>query len=433
MSNTNHRVSVRAATLKKVLYVLDGMLTTESDRQAYQQIVHMLSDYEDACIEHEHTFIASISLLLDAISTHLEPNSRLAGKISLLRARLAPPLDDMELNAIRRAIERCADQVTTQSNIGEVQVRRLLNPMLSSFGLEKAESPDSLALGASQGSFQYVVDQEGIAHNQGLEKVMESLSTQKKILEGLAKSREYGKLLELELSTIRHIDEIETFEDKKTALLSELENIVRDHHQLTEYFHTVSSYLETMQNEGKRLNQELSRVTTLSLTDELTGLPNRRAFMKRLKDEISRASRYGNTLALTILDLDHFKSINDGYGHLAGDEILRHYAQNVLTAFRQNDLVARFGGEEFAVIFPNTSVDGAYKALMKVLKRANESNLLFERKNIALPSFSSGLVIYKPGESLESFVSRADDALYNAKKAGRNQVEILEAELESTD
>jgi diguanylate cyclase (GGDEF)-like protein len=201
---------------------------------------------------------------------------------------------------------------------------------------------------------------------------------------------------------------------------------------LTQYFHTVSNNLEKVQDEGKRLNQELNRVTTLSLTDELTRLPNRRAFTKRLQDEISRTSRYGSSLVLALIDLDHFKSINDNFGHFAGDEILRYYSHNILTAFRQNDLVARYGGEEFAVVFPNTSIEGAYKALLKVLKRANESFMVFEQQNIHLPSFSSGLVIYKSGESLESFVARADDALYSAKNAGRNQIEVV-SEAEMTD
>ena len=441
MNTPNRSVAVKAATLKKVMHLLDGLSMTEAGKSLYQQIGRMLADYEDACIEHEHTLIASISVLLDAISIHIDPSSRLLNKISLLRARLAPPLDDMELNAIRRALERCADQVTLQENVEERQVKRLLKPMMSAFGLDEplAQAPGLGAAILGENGPDAVLADDNYSEQvrwsndiTGMGKVEESLSTHEKLLEGLAKSREYGKLLELELATIKHIDEVESFDEKKNVLVGELENILRDHQQLTDYFHTVSTYLEAVQDEGKRLNDELNRVTTLSLTDELTGLPNRRAFIKRVNDEISRAQRYGNSFALTLLDLDRFKPINDNYGHPAGDSVLRCFSKEVLTAFRQNDLVARYGGEEFAVIFPNTLIEGAHQALVKVLTRANELTIQYEQKTIPVPSFSAGLVLYRAGESLESLVARADDALYRAKHAGGNRIEIADSELETT-
>ena len=435
-------VAVKAATLKKVMHLLEGLSMTEAGGLLYRQIECILADYEDACIEHEQTLIASISILLDAIAIHIEPSSRLLNNITLLKSRLAPPLDDMELNSIRRALERCADQVTLQEQVDERKIKRLLNPMLSAFGLDDPAvhipyASEGTDTGKASEAFNAKIDatdrESWNRDIKGVERVMESLDTQEKILEGLAKSREYGKLLEMELATIRHIDKVESFDEKKNVLVGELENLLRDHQQLTDYFHSVSTYLEAVQDEGRRLNDELNRVTTLSLTDELTGLPNRRAFVKRLKDEISRAQRYGNTLALTLLDLDSFKPINDNYGHPAGDAVLRCFSSDALTGFRQNDLVARYGGEEFAVIFPNTSIEGAYQALTKVLHRANEMQLEFQQELISVPSFSAGLVMYRSGESMESIVARVDDALYRAKKAGGNRIDIDVLEAETFD
>lgn len=436
MRDITRAAKVQAATLQKVLRLLEGLNVSDTGRELYQQVSRMLSDFEAANREKEQTLIASTGFLLDAISTHLPAESRLMARISLLRARLSPPIDYIELYALRRALEDCADSITLQDNVEHHQVSQLITPLLTAFGLGKAD--ETPHINKEQGSV--AVEEDAFRQQstkeekdsqgrdsvvtRGMDIVMESLAAHEKIREGLDKSKAFGEFIELELATIRNIDRLEQLDERKDLLESELESILRNHHQLVDYFKTVSSYLSLVQNEGQRLNEELNRMTTLSLTDELTGLPNRRAFLKRMKDEISRAQRYGNSLALALVDLDRFKPINDNYGHPVGDAVLKSYSEDVLTTFRQNDMVARYGGEEFAVVFPNTSVDGAYKALEKVLKRANESHLQYERETISLPGFSAGLVLFQVGESLEDLIERADDALYEAKKSGRNRIEV---------
>jgi diguanylate cyclase (GGDEF)-like protein len=165
-------------------------------------------------------------------------------------------------------------------------------------------------------------------------------------------------------------------------------------------------------------------VRLLSLTDEFTGLPNRRAFMRRLDDEIGRSQRYATPLALVMIDLDGFKMVNDTRGHAAGDEVLRCYANDVLSVFRHHDMVARYGGEEFSVLLPNTASEDAMSAMRKVQGRVASILCEYEGRKLTLPTFSAGLTLYVPGESPAALIERADRALYSAKRRGRNRVEV---------
>ncbi len=178
----------------------------------------------------------------------------------------------------------------------------------------------------------------------------------------------------------------------------------------------------------EQLSAELEHTRALSLTDELTGLPNRRAFLNRLEEEIGRVQRYHLPISLAIIDLDHFKEINDRYGHGIGDQVLQSYAKLVSSAFRRHDLVARFGGEEFVVLLPNTQVEGAVKALNKIkeTETVTDSRPTTIPGELTLPTFSAGVAAYHSEESIADFIERADQALYRAKKTGRNKIVSVE-------
>jgi diguanylate cyclase (GGDEF)-like protein len=152
--------------------------------------------------------------------------------------------------------------------------------------------------------------------------------------------------------------------------------------------------------------------------------------MRRLEDEVSRVQRHGYPLGLVLMDLDHFKSVNDLRGHAAGDDVLRSYAKEILSIFRHHDLVARYGGEEFAVILPNTTQEGVISALNKVRQRVEEVGGLRPSEAIELPTFSAGVAEFRPGETPSSLIERADSALYSAKRKGRNCTEISGEEMD---
>lgn len=169
----------------------------------------------------------------------------------------------------------------------------------------------------------------------------------------------------------------------------------------------------------KQLNKLLEK---LSEIDELTQLPNRRYFQQEVVKEINRANRYNNTLALLMLDLDHFKHINDTSGHLAGDEALKFLSKLLMNSVRDSDFLCRYGGEEFLILLPQTNSLNAYKASEKIRENVQNASFNFENKTIPI-TVSIGIAIKTPELDInyEKFIAMADQALYKAKESGRNK------------
>jgi diguanylate cyclase (GGDEF)-like protein len=156
----------------------------------------------------------------------------------------------------------------------------------------------------------------------------------------------------------------------------------------------------------------------LIITDSLTGIYNRRYFNKILKKEISRAQRYEHDLSLIMFDIDHFKKVNDTYGHNIGDEVLIEYTKLIKTQLRDTDVFCRIGGEEFMIILPHVNLNEAEKIAEKLRVQIQES------KKILPITMSFGVVQYVLGEDSEHIYKRVDEALYKAKESGRNKVVV---------
>ena len=166
---------------------------------------------------------------------------------------------------------------------------------------------------------------------------------------------------------------------------------------------------------------------TLALQDELTGLHNRRAILRLLEQQLAAARRHGQPLALLIVDIDHFKRINDVHGHLSGDLALRAMAEGLRRRLRGQDIVGRWGGEEFIVILPGTPAEGA-RGLAETLRQAAEQAELVALDGQPIRfTVSIGLHVLDPadGQTREAMIATADRALYLAKQNGRNRVEVL--------
>jgi len=171
--------------------------------------------------------------------------------------------------------------------------------------------------------------------------------------------------------------------------------------------------------ERKQLEEELR---FLSVTDALTNVYNRRYFTKKLKEEIDRARRSGGKFSLIMLDTDHFKSINDRFGHNAGDRVLKNIAEMIQNRIRKTDYLARWGGEEFIILLPDTPVDEA-AGLAEVLRE--ELNCM-DLPGVDRVTASFGVAGFRPEDTADTLLQRADDLMYEAKSAGRNCVRYRE-------
>lgn len=175
----------------------------------------------------------------------------------------------------------------------------------------------------------------------------------------------------------------------------------------------------------KRLNEAQMHLKQMAITDELTGLHNRRYIVERLEHEFHRAKRSGRPLGLIMLDVDHFKQINDAYGHLFGDVVLRVIGARIKTRLRRHDMLGRVGGEEFLVVCPDSSLEDSILVAERIRNAVNGEAISdgIHRVSVAL---SAGVTAQSEEDvTSDKTLSRADTALYKAKEEGRNRVVVL--------
>ncbi|MEF7613084.1 diguanylate cyclase [Aquincola sp. MAHUQ-54] len=175
-----------------------------------------------------------------------------------------------------------------------------------------------------------------------------------------------------------------------------------------------------LESRVRDLEGELRRLSDEVATDALTQVANRRGLMQAFEAERARIDRDGRPLAVGLIDIDNFKRLNDTLGHGAGDEALKSLARRVREALRPIDHVARFGGEEFVVLLPDTGVEEAQQVLTRLQRQLTASLFMHEGQDVFV-TFSAGVTAYRPGERIEVALERADEALYEAKHQGKNR------------
>lgn len=174
--------------------------------------------------------------------------------------------------------------------------------------------------------------------------------------------------------------------------------------------------------EKLELEESNQRLSNLASQDSLTGLPNRRSFMQQAEREFNLCQRYQHTSSLLMIDIDHFKHVNDRFGHLAGDSVLRAIASLCNDLLRKTDFCGRFGGEEFIIMLPHTDLSGACAIGQRLGKQVCTTHIPFENEQVSI-TVSMGVSAFRPDDQhLNSWIKRADTALYDAKHQGRNQL-----------
>jgi diguanylate cyclase len=192
----------------------------------------------------------------------------------------------------------------------------------------------------------------------------------------------------------------------------------------------LSNSLEASQREFLDLKSQLTTVQNEALLDPLTGLNNRRGFQRHI-DEVLALRPEGLTgCALLMVDIDHFKRVNDTHGHLLGDKVLQTVAQVLLTGVKGRDVAARLGGEEFAVLLPDTPTSGAVVLAEQIRRKVAQGRIRRTDRDdlVGSVTISLGVAAYQPGETLEEWIDRADQALYQSKQRGRNCVTLAKTE-----
>jgi diguanylate cyclase len=219
----------------------------------------------------------------------------------------------------------------------------------------------------------------------------------------------------------------ELAQDMSVPLLNErVDGVLRDTRKIQGSITTLTHRLEASQSEIARLRDELVRVREEALIDGLTGLLNRKAFDERIDAALSQPPQSAVGPCLVMIDIDHFKEVNDSFGHVFGDRVIRTIGELLKATVKGQDVVARYGGEEFALLLPETPLPGARVVAERLREAVARSRIrrLNSEESVGSITISVGVASYRPGESVATFIDRADAALYLSKTEGRNRVSV---------
>jgi diguanylate cyclase len=204
--------------------------------------------------------------------------------------------------------------------------------------------------------------------------------------------------------------------------------MLADIHNVHGSIRALTERLDSSQKEVERLKRELIRAREEAIIDGLSGLLNRKAFDERLHLMLSNVDQNGVGPCLVLIDIDHFKLINDTFGHLFGDAVIRSIGDLIKSTVKGQDVAARYGGEEFALLLPGTPLAGARVVADRLRFAFSQSRIrrLNSEEPVGNITISAGVAAYRPGEDLTGLIARADAALYTSKAQGRNRITVAD-------
>lgn len=358
-----------------------------------------ITQVDDPAAEDSYPKVAQrINATLKALVTSIEPNDMVRRKVEIVRDRIERGMDWFAL-------------AVTLEDIRDILMARYLaaDKAFSEYLLNINRELVSIseALGVAEDAEQ----QRGGAAEALTASVSKSV---KQLQADVAKSNSLPDLQSTVSDHIRTIQNaLSTFKQAQPA----------PSQSLSAQLKALMDRVKTVEEESEKSRAQLEEQRYKATHDPLTSLPNREAYNERAFHELHRFKRYGHPLTLAVCDLDHFKKINDTFGHQAGDKVLKLVAQVVSTRLRNVDFVARYGGEEFVLVMPETDAEQAKTVLDKMRAAIAKTPFRFKDSPVTI-TMSFGIVQFKGEDSVESAFARADKALYEAKANGRNQCVI---------
>ncbi|MBU2710811.1 GGDEF domain-containing protein [Zooshikella harenae] len=344
--------------------------------------------------KQEQMVFKRIESLLKEFINRLPSVDALSEDIDLLKTLLNQPLTWYELLPTLESLTAVAVAVINQNREDFQHFLQELNNRLSDFQQRLVQ--------AQAGMNATLVDisalQNSVQNNVG--SIRESISSA------------------ADLQSLKH-----TVENRLDNILSSMEQYhqqAKDRTQVADQLNVLVERIASMEQHTKELQADLVKERDRATRDPLTTLANRGAYEERVQLEFARWKRYQAPLVICIADIDFFKRINDQYGHLAGDKLLKIFAQLLTRRLREVDFVARYGGEEFVILMSNTPIEDAQQVIEEVRKLIETTPFHFQQQEVAVTA-SFGLTALKKGDDPHSAFARADEALYKAKQSGRNQ------------
>jgi diguanylate cyclase len=329
----------------------------------------------DMAQQHE-MLLRLFRLLLENIGGLLEQDSWMHGQIEAVRNLISAPINDVALNEVMRSLKEVIyKQGTLKNSINDakVSVKNMVNTFI-----------DRLAdIANTTGNYHQQIDRYS------------------KEITQTADINKLSKILD-EVKRETRIAQTEALRSRDIVLAARKD-------------------VEDAEARIHNLELQLEQMSELVREDQLTGSLNRRGLDDVLEREIARADRRASPLCIAMLDLDDFKKINDKYGHMAGDEALIHLVRVIKETLRTMDVIARFGGEEFLIVLPDTPLEEAILTITR-LQRELTKQIFMHNHTRLLMTFSAGVALRKEQEDQAAMIKRADIALYEAKKAGKNRV-----------
>ena len=356
----------RAANAENVKETLSGL----------KRLAYKLEFVSEDRSELREGLLKLLQLMIDNVSELVVDDRWMDGQIAVVRDIVAQP---MNIRTISEAESRLKEVIFKQSQLKHslMEAKEALKTMLAGFIDHLAEFADSTS--------------------------------------------DYHDKIELCVEKIGKADDIAQLEDVLAEVIRETRIIQLNAQRSRDDLRTTRTRVEEAERRVNELQAELDKASALVRHDQLTGTLNRRGLEEAFEHEFARAQRRRSPLCVGLLDIDNFKKLNDTLGHDAGDAALIHLATVIRETLRPQDTLARFGGEEFVIILPDTPLDNAVTAFVRLQRELTRRFFLHDNEKLLI-TFSAGVTDLRAGDNQSSITKRADEAMYTAKKSGKNRV-----------